>query len=57
MTAYAWDRDDLRGLGVPMEHYLPKPFSPKELVSRVATLIKNGGFLPNSHESVAELQL
>lgn len=39
MTAYAWDRDDLRALGLRMEHYMPKPFSVRDLMARVESLL------------------
>ena len=54
MTAYAWDRHDLRALGLLFEHYLPKPFSTQALVQQISSMVADPVFLPNSHESNAE---
>lgn len=40
MTAYGWDDDRLGFSGLQPECYLAKPFSPKELVARVATVLR-----------------
>lgn len=39
ITAYIWGLEDLQELGLDAEHYMPKPFSPKALVSRVQSLL------------------
>jgi two-component system, OmpR family, response regulator ResD len=56
MTAYAWDRDDLRGLGLGTDHYLPKPFSTRDLLARVRWFLGEETFIPSSHASYAGLQ-
>ncbi len=56
MTAYAWDRDDLRGLGLGMDCYLPKPFSTRDLHARVRSFLDREAFIPSSHASYAGLQ-
>jgi DNA-binding response OmpR family regulator len=45
----AWDEDYSRRAGLPpdVDDYVSKPFSPKELMSRVKSLLKEGSDLPD----------
>jgi len=41
MTAYLKQLQDLRTMGLDQEHYIAKPFSPKDLVARVECLLSS----------------
>ena len=43
VTAKGEETDAVLGLGVGADDYVRKPFSPKELVARVATVLRRGG--------------
>lgn len=42
VSAKGEERDVIHGLGLGADDYLPKPFSPKELVARVKAVIRRG---------------
>ena len=50
LTARATEQDILSGLQIGADHYMTKPFSPKELVARVQTVLRR------SHKELQEVK-
>jgi len=50
LTARTTEDDKLRGLGLGADDYLTKPFSPRELVARVRTVLRRAGARPHSEK-------
>lgn len=50
LTARRDEPDRIRGLSLGADDYLTKPFSPAELVLRVAAILRRIGSLPSAHD-------
>jgi DNA-binding response OmpR family regulator len=60
LTARASEDDRLAGFDVGADDYVPKPFSPREVVARVQALLRRGGqtsLAPSSSTTVGELEV
>lgn len=51
LTAKSSEQDRINGLNIGADDYIVKPFSPKELVMRVKTILRRTGFNINSMRS------
>jgi DNA-binding response OmpR family regulator len=54
LTARATEDDKLRGLGLGADDYITKPFSPRELVARIRTVLRRSA--PKPQRGPARLQ-
>ncbi|MDQ1344214.1 MAG: two-component system, OmpR family, response regulator BaeR [Patescibacteria group bacterium] len=53
LSARGSEEDKLTAFGSGADDYVPKPFSPRELVARVATVLKRAAPKPSAAESAA----
>ena len=56
LTAKATDADKVRGLDLGADDYVPKPFSPEELVARVNAVLRRARRLPGVGASIVRLR-
>ena len=54
LTARAAEEDKLRGLNLGADDYVTKPFSPRELVARVAAVLRRSGAVVEDGELVLD---
>ncbi len=58
LTARAEEENKIKGLTVGADDYVTKPFSPRELIARIKTVLRRGVLMnPDSVIQVRELQL
>jgi len=55
VTAKIEEQDILTGLDIGADDYVTKPFSPRELVSRVKAVLRRGGIFEEDEEGVIEV--
>jgi DNA-binding response OmpR family regulator len=57
LTVRAAEEDQVRGLDLGADDYLPKPFSPRTLLARVRALLRRAGELRESKTEAGDLAL
>lgn len=57
LTVRAAEEDQVRGLDLGADDYLPKPFSPRTLMARVRALLRRSGELRESRTEAGDLTL
>jgi DNA-binding response OmpR family regulator len=57
LTVRAAEEDQVRGLDLGADDYLPKPFSPRTLLARVRALLRRSGELRESKTEAGDLTL
>ena len=55
LTAKGEEGDKVKGLELGADDYVTKPFSPKELASRIRAVLRRGNFAGDSEEGVVEV--
>jgi len=55
LTAKGEEGDKVKGLELGADDYVTKPFSPKELASRIRAVLRRGNFTGDSEEGVVEV--
>jgi two-component system alkaline phosphatase synthesis response regulator PhoP len=55
LTAKGEEADKVKGLELGADDYVTKPFSPKELTSRIRAVLRRGNFAGESEEGVVEV--
>ena len=55
LTAKGEESDKVKGLELGADDYVTKPFSPKELASRIRAVLRRGNFAGDSEEGVVEV--
>lgn len=55
LTAKGEEDDKVKGLEIGADDYVTKPFSPRELVSRVKAVLRRGGTFEEDEEGVIEV--
>jgi two-component system KDP operon response regulator KdpE len=55
LTAKGEEDDKIKGLELGADDYVTKPFSPRELVSRVKAVLRRGGIFEEDEEGVIEV--
>lgn len=55
LTAKGEEGDKIKGLELGADDYVTKPFSPKELTSRIRAVLRRGNFAGDSEEGVVEV--
>ena len=55
LTAKGEEADKVRGLELGADDYVTKPFSPKELTSRIRAVLRRGSFNGDSEEGIVDV--
>ncbi len=55
LTAKGEEADKVKGLELGADDYVTKPFSPKELTSRIRAVLRRGSFIGDSEEGVVDV--
>ena len=55
LTAKGEEADKVRGLELGADDYVTKPFSPKELTSRIRAVLRRGSFIGDSEEGLVDV--
>jgi two-component system alkaline phosphatase synthesis response regulator PhoP len=57
LTAKTTEMDEIHGLNIGADDYIPKPISPKKLIARVKSNLRKTESVPNDFASITEINI